>query len=110
MGNNIDDVLPHLDKEDLEYIHKFEEGFWKARNKKIVDLSIQIGELLHKADGNKKEMAVNILPSSGLSKSDWPFVFGVMRGKVFSELFTAHISKSVGNGPKYEAMIKWLEN
>lgn len=108
LDNNIDDVLPHLDAEDLKYIRDFEASFWAARSKKIVSMSITIRDLLDKADGDKKEMAVNILPNSGLPKSDWPFVFSVMDGKVFSELFTAHIRKSLGNGPKYEAMMEWL--
>lgn len=110
LDNNIDDVLPHLDAEDLEYIRDFEASFWNARHKKFSTLTKSISALLDKADGNKKEMAVNILPNSGLPKSDWPFVFSVMDGKVFSRLFNAHIRKSLGNGPKYEAMMKWLEN
>jgi hypothetical protein len=67
---------------------------------------VTLARVLH--GGVKKEVAINFVPNL-INKEDASFIFSALDGKELRALVIKRIKDSVGNGPKYDAMMNWME-
>ena len=108
VNEQLDDVLPLLDAADLAIVRAYEKRFDTALENVLgrLDGLVTLARVLH--DGNKKEVAINFIPNLK-NKEDASFIFSALDGKELRPLVIKKIKESVGNGPKYEAMMSWME-
>lgn len=108
VNEQLDDVLPLLDAADLAIVRAYEKRFDAAIENVLgrLDGLVTLARVLH--GGNKKEVAINFIPNLK-HKEDASFVFSALDGKEIRPFVIKKIKESVGNGPKYEAMMNWME-
>jgi RNA ligase len=108
VNEQLDDVLPLLDASDLVLVRAYEQRFDAALENVLGRLEglVTLARVLH--GGVKKEVAINFVPNL-INKEDAPFIFSALDGKELRALVIKKIKDSVGNGPKYEAMMNWME-
>ena len=108
VNEQLDDVLPLLDASDLVLVRAYEQRFDSALENVLGRLEglVTLARVLH--GGVKKEVAINFVPNL-INKEDAPFIFSALDGKELRALVIKKIKDSVGNGPKYEAMMNWME-
>ena len=108
VNEQLDDVLPLLDAADLTIVRAYEKRFDAALENVLGRLEglVTLARVLH--GGVKKDVAINFVPNL-LNKEDASFIFSALDGKELRALVIKKIKDSVGNGPKYEAMMNWME-
>jgi hypothetical protein len=108
VNEQLDDILPLLDASDLVLVRTYEQRFNAGLDNVLGRLEglVTLTRVLH--GGNKKEVALNFVPNL-IHKEDASFIFRALDGKELRPLVLEHISKSVGNTAKYEALEKWME-
>lgn len=108
VNEQLDDVLPLLDAADLAIVRAYEKRFDAALENVLgrLDGLVTLARVLH--GGNKKEVAINFIPNLK-RKEDASFIFSALDGKEIRPFVIKKIKDSVGNGPKYEAMMNWME-
>ena len=108
VNEQLDDVLPLLDAADLSVVRAYELRFDAAIENVLGRLEglVTLARVLH--GGIKKEVAINFVPNLK-NKEDASFIFSALDGKELRPLVIKKIKDSVGNGPKYEAMMSWME-
>lgn len=109
VNEQLDDVLPLLDAADLAIVRAYEKRFDAALENVLGRLEglVTLARALH--GGVKKEVAINFIPNL-INKEDASFIFSALDGKELRPLVIKKIKDSVGNGPKYEAMMNWMES
>lgn len=109
VNEQLDDVLPLLDAADLTIVRTYEKRFDAALENVLGRLEglVTLARVLH--GGVKKEVAINFIPNLK-NKEDASFIFSALDGKELRPLVIKKIKDSVGNGPKYEAMMSWMES
>lgn len=108
VNEQLDDVLPLLDAADLAVVRSYEKRFDAALENVLGRLEglVTLARVLH--GGVKKEVAINFIPNL-INKEDASFIFSALDGKELRPLVIKKIKESVGNGPKYEALMSWME-
>jgi RNA ligase len=108
INEQLDDVLPLLDATDLATVRAYERRFDAALENALGRLEglVTLARVLH--GGVKKDVAINFVPNL-INKEDASFIFSALDGKELRPLVINKIKGAVGNGPKYEAMMNWLE-
>ena len=108
VNEQLDDVLPLLDAADLTIVRTYEKRFDAALENVLGRLEglVTLARVLH--GGVKKEVAINFIPNL-INKEDASFIFSALDGKELRPLVIKKIKDSVGNGPKYEALMNWME-
>jgi len=108
VNEQLDDVLPLLDATDLTIVREYEQRFDAALENVLGRLEglVTLARVLH--GGVKKDVAINFIPNL-INKEDSSFIFSALDGKELRPLVIKKIKDSVGNGPKYEAMMNWME-
>lgn len=108
VNEQLDDVLPLLDATDLQIVRDYEKRFDTALENVLGRLEglVTLARVLH--GGVKKEVAINFIPNLK-NKEDAQFIFSALDGKELRPLIIDKIKKSVGNGPKYDAMMAWMQ-
>ena len=108
VNEQLDDVLPLLDETDTTTVRAYERRFDAALENALGRLEglVTLARVLH--GGVKKDVAINFVPNL-VNKEDASFIFSALDGKELRPAVIKKIKDSVGNGPKYEAMMKWLE-
>lgn len=108
VNEQLDDTLPLLDATDLATVRAYEKRFDAALENVLGRLEglVTLARVLH--GGNKKEVAINFVPNL-INKEDASFIFSALDGKELRPFVIKKIKDSVGNGPKYEAMMNWME-
>jgi RNA ligase len=108
VNEQLDDVIPLLDAADLATVRAYERRFDAALENALGRLEglVTLARVLH--GGVKKDVALNFVPNL-VNKEDASFIFSALDGKELRPLVIKKIKDSVGNGPKYEAMMNWLE-
>jgi hypothetical protein len=108
VNEQLDDVLPLLDATDLAIVRAYEQRFDAALENVLGRLEglVTLARVLH--GGVKKDVAINFVPNL-VNKEDASFIFSALDGKELRPLVIKKIRDSVGNGPKYEAMMNWME-
>ena len=108
VNEQLDDVLPLLDATDLATVRAYERRFDAALENALGRLEglVTLARVLH--GGVKKDVAINFVPNL-VNKEDASFIFSALDGKELRPLAINKIKGAVGNGPKYEAMMNWIE-
>ena len=108
VNEQLDDTLPLLDAADLATVQAYEKRFDAALENVLGRLEglVTLARALH--GGNKKEVAINFVPNL-INKEDASFIFSALDGKELRPLVIKKIKDSVGNGPKYENLMRWME-
>jgi RNA ligase len=104
----LDDILPLLDETDYQIVCAYEKRFDDAIHNVLGRLEglVTLARVLH--GGVKKDVAINFVPNL-VNKEDASFIFSALDGKELRPLVIKKIRDSVGNGSKYDAMMRWLE-
>jgi RNA ligase len=107
VNEQLDDVIPLLDAADLVTVRAYEQRFDAAVENVLGRLEglVTLARVLH--GGVKKEVAINFIPNLK-NKEDAAFIFSALDGKELRPLVIKKIKDSVGNGPKYDAMMTWM--
>lgn len=108
INEQLDDVLPLLDDTDQKTVRTYELRFDTAMENVLGRLEglVTLAKVLH--GGNKKEVAINFIPNLK-NKDDAPFIFSALDGKDLRSLLITKIKGSVGNGPRYQSVMEWME-
>lgn len=108
VNEQLDDVLPLLDAADLAIVRSYEKRFDAAHKNVLGRLEglVTLARVLH--GGVKKDVAINFIPNL-IHKEDAAFIFSALDGKELRPLVIKKIKDSVGNGPKYDALMNWME-
>lgn len=109
VNEQLDDVLPLLDATDLQTVRAYEKRFDAALENVLCRLNglVTLAKVLH--GGVKKDVALNFIPNLK-HKEDAQFIFSALDEKELRPLVIKKIRESVNNGPKYEAMMAWMES
>jgi len=104
----LDDSIPLLDEADLAIVRAYEKRFDAAVENVLgrLDGLVMLARVLH--GGNKKDVAINFIPNL-VNKEDASFIFSALDGKELRPLIIKKIKDSVGNGPKYDNCMEWME-
>jgi RNA ligase len=109
LANDLDDVYPHLDEDDYQRVKNYEADFHAAFNNKVAYLDYQIYQVLELAGGDKKKLAVEILPASPLTKNEYPIAFKMADGGYnVGNLVMANVTANLNNTAKYQNLADWL--
>jgi hypothetical protein len=108
VNEQLDDVIPMLDVTDLAIVRSYERRFDAALDNVLGRLEglVTLARVLY--GGVKKDVAINFVPNL-INKEDASFIFAALDGKELRPLVIKKIKDSVGNGPKYENLMRWLE-
>jgi RNA ligase len=108
VNEQLDDVLPLLDATDLQIVRTYEKRFDAALENVLGRLEglVTLAKVLH--GGVKKDVAINFIPNLN-NKEDASFIFSALDGKELRPLVLKKVKESVNNGPKYDAMMAWME-
>lgn len=108
VNEQLDDVLPLLDATDLVVVREYEKRLEAAIENVLGRLEglVLLARTLH--GGVKKEVALNFIPNL-LNKEDASFIFSALDGKELRPLVINKIKGAVGNGPRYDALMEWME-
>lgn len=109
LKNRLDDIYPMLDENDFNRVKKYEQDFHDAYHRTLTFLEYEALEALEKAGGDRKLLATEILPKSGLDKSVYRFVFGKADGKDMNEMLMAHVKSRLGSTAKYLELADFLD-
>ncbi len=107
INEQLDDILPMLDEVDYKKVKDFEKKFDLLIENVVERLEglVLLAKTLH---DNKKDVALQFIPNL-LNKDDASFVFSGFDGKNIRELVIEKIKGSVGNGPKFDKLMEWME-
>jgi RNA ligase len=109
LANDLDDVYPHLDEIDYNYVKSFEAKFHAAMIDKVAHLNAVVSKALSDAGGDKKKLAIEILPATDLMKHEYGIVFKMADGgHDLGDLVMKHVFASLGNTAKYNDLAAWL--
>ena len=109
INEQLDDVLPLLDAADLVTVRAYELRLAAAIENVLGRLEglVTLARVLH--GGVKKDVAINFVPNL-LNSEDAAFIFSALDGKALRPLVINRIRGAVGNGPRYESLMAWMEN
>ena len=107
INEEIDDLIPILDEEDVKTVRDYEKRFEDALHDVMgrIEGLILLAKTLH--GGDKKDVAINFVPNL-IHKEDARFIFSVLDGKELRPLVLDHVRKSVSKTEKYEQLVKWM--
>jgi RNA ligase len=109
LANDLDDVYPHLDEIDYNYVKSYEAKFHAAMIDKVAHLNAVISKALADAGGDKKKLAIEILPATDLMKHEYGITFKMADGgHDLGDLVMKHVFASLGNTAKYNDLAAWL--
>jgi len=108
LNNDLDDVYPHLDKDDFDRVKQYERDFHTAYKKTLEKAERNASILVEMAGGDKKRLAVDVIPDSELNKNWHHFVFGYADGKDMNDMLMARVHKGLGNTVKYNELAEFL--
>jgi len=108
VNEEMDDLIPILDEEDVKTVKDYETRFKVALDNVLGRLEglVLLAKTLH--GGDKKEVAIKFVPNL-IHKQDARFIFSVLDGKDLRPLVLDHIAKSVTKTEKYEELVKWMD-
>lgn len=108
VNEEMDDLLPILDVEDVKTVKEYEKRFSVALDNVLgrIEGLVMIAKTMY--GGDKKTVALEFVPNL-LQKQDARFIFSVLDGKELRPLVLDHIAKSVTKTEKYEELVKWME-
>jgi len=108
VNEEMDDLLPILDEEDVKTVKDYETRFKVALDNVLGRLEglVLLAKTLH--GGDKKTVALEFVPNL-IHKQDARFIFSVLDGKDLRPLVLDHVAKSVTKTEKYEELTKWME-
>jgi hypothetical protein len=108
VNEQLDDILPLLDTTDLAVVRAYEQRLSAAIENVLGRLEGLVMLVRALYGGDKKQVAINFVPNL-VNKEDGSFIFSALDGKELRPLVIKKIKSSVGNGPKYETMMDWME-
>ena len=109
LANELDDVYPHLDAIDYNYVKSYEAKFHAAMIDKVAHLNAVVSKALADAGGDKKKLAIEILPATDLMKHEYGIAFKMADGgHDLGDLVMKHVFASLGNTAKYNDLAAWL--
>ena len=108
INEELDDVLPILDTEDVEKIREYEHQFHISLQVVLsrIEGLVTLARVLH--GGVRKDIALNFIPNLRF-KEDARFIFGALDNRDIREEVLKKVKVDIGNTEKYEAMKRWME-
>ena len=108
INEEMDDLLPILDEDDVKTVRDYEKRFKIALDNVLGRIQglIAIAKTLHGYD--KKTIALEFVPNL-IHKQDARFIFSVIDGKELRQMVLDHVRKSVTKTANYEQLVEWIE-
>jgi RNA ligase len=101
LNNELDDLLPFLDNQDLTRVSDYEVKFWKCFQSRFSELVNLSKWAIDQAQGDRKVLATEVIP-----KLDDPhaarYIFACMDGKSISGMLMDLAKASCSNNKSYE--------
>lgn len=104
LDNQLDDLLPHLDKEDLQHVRDYEADFHAKFDVCVKEWDANANAVIAQSQGDRKRLATEILPNSDIPKWQWMYVYKVADGHKMRDLVMKYIVDSLNTNVKYNAM------
>jgi hypothetical protein len=108
LANEMDDVIPHLDSVDLDRVNAFTLQYFAERQNKIVNLTAIAVDAMSASGGDKRKIAVEVLPKLHIKKENHRFIFGYADGKDMKSMIDGAVTKALGSNTKFDDMWQWL--
>lgn len=109
VNEELDDILPKLDKTDLDRVTGLEQEFWARFDKKHTYLKEKyMLDALLKYDGDRKRIALEMVPTLP-RKEDARFIFGALDGRGIRESMLQHVKNNLSTGTRYDVLKEWLK-
>ena len=111
LEGGMDDAVPHMIEEDRIYIEEYRSRFENNFESKAEELEGIAGKAWSGAEGDRKRLATETLPASGLDRRQWCFVFSwVDRGcEGMADLLREHVRKWISSNTRYLEVAKLLD-
>jgi RNA ligase len=108
LNEELDDVLPILDVEDVATVREYEHQLHISIQVVLsrIEGLVTLARVLHGND--RKAVALNFIPNLRF-KEDARFIFGVLDGRDTREEVLKKIKVDIGNTEKYNTMKRWME-
>ena len=108
LENSMDDALPFLDEQDIAYVNEFEVNFRDSYARVLENLESVATKCINDAGGDRKKLAVEMLPASGLDKKNWGFVFKKADGIDIDASLDKFVRERLGNNSRYAEVVELL--
>jgi RNA ligase len=108
LNGELDDVKAHIGQADRDRVDAYERRFHDAFRAKLADLEEKARFAMEQAGGDRKTLAVIVLPRMDLPKLEWGFMFNVANGKNMNEMLMAFVQSKLGGTTNYNEMAKFL--
>lgn len=107
VNEELDDLIPMLDENDLARVKEYQHIFWEAFNDTVSRIHglYQIAMTVY--GGEKKRVALELVPNL-LRKTDAKFLFSAMDGKNIEESVLEYVKRHLGSIVGYNEMFEWL--
>jgi len=108
INNELDDLLPLLDENDLVVVRDYEAKFSVAFQNIIgrIEGLLMIAKTVY--GGDRKRVALEMVPNL-IHTEDAAFVFSGLGGKDIRELVLKKVQTAVGNTTRYDQLKTWME-
>ena len=107
LNEELDDILPMLESESARTrVTEYNEYFMNLFHDKFVRLSNVVNTGIARYGSDKKSIALEY--SKEVNKKDLQFVFKVVDGRDFRELFIEYLKSHLGTNTKYDELVKWM--
>ena len=108
LHNEIDDVLPHLDKEDRHRVERFEADFHAKFKEKVAEWTALSRSAIVSAEGDRKRLATEVIPSLDIEKKNHGFIYKSADGHDMNEIMMNFVKNSLGKTVKYDEMAEFF--
>ena len=109
LDGGMDDAVPFMIEEDRKYIEDFERRFRANLEAKRDSLVGAANRAWDEAKGDRKKLATEALPASGLDRKHWGFVFKWADGKDMSALLDKFVRERLGGNARYLEVAELLD-
>lgn len=107
LNNELDDLIPHLDKIDTNRVREFESVFWNAIAAKVEYITKETDNIISKYSGDRKRIATEELPNIN-DKTLSMYVFGKLGGKDVRDMVMATLNKNMNADIRFEEFWQWV--
>lgn len=108
LGSALDDVMGFLDAVDHARVLAYEQKFHGAYRAKLDELEAKARLALEQAGGDRKTLAVTVLPKMALPKEEWAFMFNAANGRDMNEMLMAYVQGKLGATVRYNEMAQFI--
>lgn len=108
LEGNIDDIVPFLDDDDIQYINDLETDLRESVSRRKAVLDKTFAEIMQESGGDRRTIATVVLPKLKLDKLTQGFMFKMLDGKDSTTLLWDYVKSKLGRNIQFEELHAWL--